>query len=842
MTDPSFLPFVTRPGRYLGCEYQSAPIKTTADLLHWALVFPDLYEIGMSHQGLQILYHLLNSCDRVQAERCYCPAPDAEAVMREQGAALTTLESGRPLSSCDLVGITLPHELCYTNILTILDRAGLPFLAAERVEGQPIVIGGGPCAFNPEPVAELFDAILLGDGEEAVIDIAALVLNLKTAGAGRSEIIEALADIDGVYLPHRYRPIYDESGRLTGIEHRPDVPARVRRRILATLDGIDHLIKPLVPNAKIVHDRLGIEVARGCTRGCRFCQAGMTYRPVRERSVEQICALAEAGITNSGFDEIALLSLSTGDYSCLPEVLPRLMNRFSGERVSISMPSMRVGTLGPELMEQIKRVRKTGFTLAPEAGSERLRQAINKGISEDDLLSAAEHAFSLGWNLIKLYFMIGLPGETMTDIDAIAELAQKTALAGKVSGRGRRRVNVSVGTFVPKPHTPFQWDAQLTIEQSRERLERLRAVMARRGLNLKYHDPQQSYLEGVFARGDRRLTRLIIAAWQRGARLDSWSDWFDLGRWQSAADDCAIDLNAYLHARDPGETLPWQHLDAGIDIDFLLRERDNAEQQLYTPDCRYHGCQQCGLCDFKTIQPLVRNRRRLPPDPATLQPPATIAAPPESGCKYLITYSRTGPIRFLGHLELLQVIFRAIRRAGWRPLYSHGFNPSPKISFGPALPVGTESLCEFLLLEHDGPLTDLADQADRLSRVLPPGLEVSSIRPHHGKVPQDIVCSYEIQLPFDLDDAQTRLITNFTQAESFIVQRRRKNNTAPLDLRPLVDALSVTPPRTVLAEIVYQSSRPGCKPLELLAHLLGCDQATLTAGMVRKTSWRPLTV
>jgi radical SAM family uncharacterized protein/radical SAM-linked protein len=840
MTDSSFLPFVTRPGRYLGCEYQSVPAKAATNLLHWALVFPDLYEIGMSHQGLQILYHLLNGLKHVQAERCYCPAPDAEAIMREQNITLTTLESGRPLKACDLIGITLPHELCYTNILTILDRAGLPFYAAERLEGQPIVIGGGPCAFNPEPVAEFFDAILLGDGEEAIVDIAGLVLDLKAAGTGRREIIEALAGIDGVYLPHRYQPTYDETGRIATIEHRPDVPARVRRRILASLDRIDHLTRPLVPNAKIVHDRLGIEVARGCTRGCRFCQAGMTYRPVRERSVEQVCALAEAGITNSGFDEIALLSLSTGDYSCLPEVLPRLMNRFSEERVSISMPSMRVGTLGPELMEQIKRVRKTGFTLAPEAGSERLRRAINKGISEDDLLSSAEHAFRLGWNLIKLYFMIGLPGETMADIDAIAELAQKTAQAGKVSGRGRRRVNVSVGTFVPKPHTPFQWDAQLTIEQGRERLERLRAVMARSGLKLKYHDPQQSYLEGVFARGDRRLTALIIGAWQRGARLDSWSDYFDLGRWQAAASGCAIDLDLYLRARDHVEILPWQHLDAGIDIDFLLRERDHAEQQLYTPDCRYHGCQQCGLCDFKTIQPLVRNRRLSPPDPAALQSPTVAAPPPDSGCKYLICYSRTGPIRYLGHLELLQVIFRAVRRAGLRPLYSHGFNPSPKISFGPALPVGTESLCEFLMLEHDGVLTDLAGQADRLSRALPPGLDVTSILPHQGKVPQDIVCCYEVQLPFDLDDRQLRLITDFTRAENFVVQRRRKNNTTSLDLRPLVKRLSIAPPRTVLAEIVYQSSLPGCKPLELLAHILACDQATLSGGLVRKTSWRPL--
>ncbi|MBE0583572.1 MAG: DUF2344 domain-containing protein, partial [Desulfofustis sp.] len=422
-----------------------------------------------------------------------------------------------------------------------------------------------------------------------------------------------------------------------------------------------------------------------------------------------------------------------------------------------------------------------------------------------------------------------------------AELAKKTAQAGKVSQRGRRRVNVSVGTFVPKPHTPFQWAAQLTIEQSRERLGRLRSAIGRSGLNLKYQDPEQSYLEGVFARGDRRLSGLIITAWRQGARLDSWSDYFNLDRWRTAAAECAIDLDWYLRPRELGETLPWQHLDVGIDSAFLLRELDHAEQQLYTPDCRYHGCQQCGLCDFKTIQPLVRNRHRLPPPDLTDTPaPSSVPPQPENGCKYLISYSRTGPIRYLGHLELLQVIFRAIRRAGLTPLYSQGFNPSPKISFGPALPVGTESLCEFLVLEHHGPLTDLGDLAQRLSDVLPPGLTVTAIQPHAGKVPQDIVCSYEITLPLALEDKDDRLIEAFNRAETFVVERVRKDTVAPLDLRPLVERLIVTSSRTVSADIIYHSGRPGAKPLEVLAHVLGRDRQALTGGLVRKTAWRPL--
>lgn len=840
MTDTAILPFVSRPGRYLGCEYHSITPQTDDDLLHWALVFPDLYEIGMSHQGLHILYHLLNSHPQVQAERSYCPAPDAEELLRAQHRPLTALESGRPLGSFDLLGITLPHELCYTNILTILDLAGLPFRAADRVEAQPLVIGGGACAFNAEPVAELFDAILLGDGEEAIFAISDLVRHHKRAGTARRDLVEALADIPGVYLPHHYQPRYDAAGRLIAIEVQPGKAERVRRRVLPDLDRLDHLMHPLVPNAKIVHDRLGVEIARGCTRGCRFCQAGITYRPVRERSVEQICALAEAGIARSGFDEIALLSLSTGDYSCLPQLLPRLMNRFAEQRVSLSMPSMRVGTLGADLMEQIKRVRKTGFTLAPEAGSERLRRAINKGITEEDLLASVENAFALGWNLIKLYFMIGLPGETLEDVDAIAELARKTGRAGKVSQRGRRRVTVSVGTFVPKPHTPFQWEPQLSIEQSRERIGRLRAALDRSGVQVKYHTPEQSYLEGVFSRGDRRLTELLIAAWRDGARLDSWSDYFHLERWLAAANRCGIDLDAYLRRRSLDEVLPWHHLDTGVDPEFLKRERQAAEEQHYTPDCRYHGCQKCGLCDFKTIRPLVQepHRHTAPPGPATAAP--RTEPDPSRGQLSFITYERIGPICFLGHLEFMQAMVRSIRRAGLSPLFSQGFNPTPKLSFGPALPVGTESLCEFLLLEHRDPLTESDSWIERLNQSLPPGVRVTAIRPHRGRLPQSIACSYRIDLPFPLEERDPSLVEAFLAAERFDIDRSRKNKTSRLDLRPLVRELTVIDRQTLTAVIAYHSGQPGCKPLEVLAQVLQRDPQSLLRSRVRKTAWQPL--
>ncbi|RPH42383.1 MAG: TIGR03960 family B12-binding radical SAM protein, partial [Desulfobulbaceae bacterium] len=609
MTDTALLSLVSKPGRYLGHEY-NATVKDWQQVdLHCALIFPDLYEVGMSHQGLQILYHILNSRSNLLAERCYCPDLDVEKLLRTAGQPLTSLESGRPLADFDLLGITLPYELCYTNILTVLDLAGIPLRAADRDGQFPLILGGGSCAMNPEPVADFFDAILLGDGEEAIVEIAEALIMARKERLGWRELLGKLADIEGVYVPSLFRPEYDEEGRILSVIALDAAKQQVKRRVLADLDDIDHLKHPIVPNARIIHDRLGIEVARGCTRGCRFCQAGITYRPVRERSPEKIIELATAGIENSGFEELALLSLSTGDYSCLDRVLPELMNIFADEYVSVAMPSMRVGTLSPAIMDQIKRVRKTGFTLAPEAGSERLRRVINKGITEEDLLSTCRNAFGLGWKVMKFYFMIGLPSETPGDIGEIIDLVRKAKQEGDKGGRGRREINVSVGTFVPKPHTPFQWERQIDIEEGKASITLLKQRLPK-GCNLKWHDPKQSFLEGVFSRGDRRLADLLQTAWGKGARLDGWSDHYNLALWQEAARDIGLDLDAYLRARSEQEILPWQHLHTGVEIDFLRQERARALAETYTPDCRYNDCQGCGLCDFASIQPIVQDRER----------------------------------------------------------------------------------------------------------------------------------------------------------------------------------------------------------------------------------------
>ena len=844
------LPFVTKPGRYLGHEYNAIVKDWNQTLVRCALIFPDLYEIGMSHQGLQILYHILNGQDKVLAERSYCPDRDMEKLLLERNSPLTSLESDHPLADFDILGITLPYELCYSNIVTILSLAGIPLWAKDRDESFPLILGGGSCSMNPEPVADFFDAILLGDGEEALLEITTLVGRIKGDNVSKAELLSQLAAIKGLYIPSFYQPHYSDQGTLSEIRALKDDASHVRRRIVADLSRIDHLKQPLVPNGKIVHDRLGVEIARGCTRGCRFCQAGIIYRPVRERSPEQIMNIASSGLADSGFDELALLSLSTGDYSCIEPLLKQLMDTFASDYISVSMPSMRVGTLTQSVMDQIKRVRKTGFTLAPEAGSERLRRVINKGITEEDLLTTCRDAFALGWKVMKFYFMIGLPTETEEDIDAIAALAMKAKKEGDRDGRGRRQINVGVGTFVPKPHTPFQWERQINIDESRERIRRIKGAMPRSGINLKYHDPEQSFLEGVFSRGDRRLAKLLESAWKGGARLDGWSEHFDLDIWRAAGVECGLPLDTFLRQRDQGEILPWQHLHSGIETAFLQEELAKAHEEAYTPDCRYHGCQQCGLCDFKEIRPIVQGRKakecgeKKADQPTTSPANQTVnessTAGEEGHFKYNVIYSRTGDICFLGHLELLQLVFRALRRAGITTHFSQGFNPSPKISFGLALPVGTESLAEYFIMDLPAPLKSAEDSAVLLNSQLPPGLTVQSVALHSGKVPQNLQSSYTVTCPRPLSVEEISRIDEFLGREEFPLSRIRKGKKSVFDIRPLVATIVLETATSLRLELLYTSSLPGVKPIEILTHVLKMDIETAATSKVLKTAWHSL--
>ncbi|HEX9079031.1 MAG TPA: TIGR03960 family B12-binding radical SAM protein, partial [Desulfuromonadaceae bacterium] len=607
------------------------------------------------------------------------------------------------------------YELSYTNILNMLRLAGIPLLAAERDNAFPLVIAGGPCAFNPEPLAPFFDAVLLGDGEDAVLEIAEAVRRSRLLNEGKPALLERLATIEGVYIPAFFAPHYKPDGSLAAIEPLMNGYARVRRRFLGDLDSAPYPDEPVVPFMKTVHDRVAVEIARGCTRGCRFCQAGYIYRPLRERSPETILKLVETSLAATGYDEISLLSLSSGDYSCIAPLITELMARHANDRIAVSLPSLRVGTLTEELIEQIRKVRKTGFTLAPEAGSERMRRAINKGITESDLLETAANVYRAGWRLIKLYFMIGLPGETREDVLQIAELARRVKDQAKRAGL-TGDVNVAVSTFVPKAHTPFQWEPQISVAEIRERQHLLRDELKKRKLNFKWHDAPLSFMEGVFARGDRRLAQVLVRAVELGCRFDGWGDHFQAERWRQAFEECGIQPEWYLRRREPDEILPWDHLESGVSRQFLLSERESARAEASTADCRHGSCTACGVCNFRNVTTRLAREAALP---ARQTPPSL----PETQARVRLRFAKTGAMRFLSHLELLTVFTRAVSRGGVPILFSQGFHPHPRFSFATATSVGVESTAEYMdMFVAAG--TTAEDVRERLNGALPEGLRI----------------------------------------------------------------------------------------------------------------------
>jgi radical SAM family uncharacterized protein len=588
---------VSRPARYTGFEWNSVVKDWGRTPLRLALAYPDCYDIGMSNLGLAILYDILNAQPDVLAERVYAPWTDMEAEMRASGTPLFSLETRHPLRDFDVIGFSLGYELTYTNVLNMLDLAGIPVFAADRDDRMPLIIAGGAAALNPEPMADFIDAFVLGEGEQVVLEIAALLREWKRQGAGpRREVLRRLAAIEGVYVPSFYRVDYAGDGTIGAIEPvDPAAPPSVRRRFLERLPPPP--LRPIVPFLQTVHDRAAIEIQRGCVHGCRFCQAGMLYRPRRERPAAEVLQAAEAILSNTGYDELSLLSLSTADHTEIGPIVDGLRQRF-GERLAVALPSLRVDSFSVRLATAAAGPGRHNITFAPEAGSQHLRNVINKQTSDDDLLTAAETAFSHGWTNVKLYFMLGLPTETMGDVQGIADLAEAAKEAGRRVHAGRTQVRVSTSNFIPKPHTPFQWAPQMTAEELNARHEHLRRSLKRKGIAFSWEDPRQSLLEAVLSRGDRRLGRVVYRAWRAGARFDAWNDLADWSRWQSALAEEGLTASFYAHReRDPFETLPWAHIDVGVTQAFLRGEWRRSHSGETTSDCHEAGCNVCGLQD-----------------------------------------------------------------------------------------------------------------------------------------------------------------------------------------------------------------------------------------------------
>ncbi len=595
----SLLARVSKPARYAGGEWNSVTKSWDATNVRIALAFPDAYDIGMSNMGLGILYDLLNKVDDVVCERVFAPWEDMEAEMRREDVPLWSLETRANVRDYDVLGFTLQYEMTYTNVLNMLDLAGIPVWARERSDEHPIVIAGGSGAFNPEPLSPFIDAFFLGEGEDAVIELAGHVREWKRAGTPRHQRLRQLLAMPGVYVPAFYEPRYDGDGHFAALEPIvPEAPARITRRIVEKLPPA--LVKPIVPFLQTVHDRAAVEIQRGCTQGCRFCQAGMIYRPTRERSPEEVVQAARELMRNTGYDELSLLSLSTTDHSQIVPMVNQLTSTF--EDLKVGIPSTRVDSFSVDVANAVAKGKKHTLTLAPEAGSQRLRNAINKLVSEDDLLGAAENAFERGWTGIKMYFMVGLPTETMDDVAGIVEMGKKVKAIGKKHVGGRARVRVSTSNLVPKPHTPFQWARQDTDEELQPKHFLLKDGCRSAGVEFSWNNPTDSFVECVLSRGDRRVGNAIYEAWRRGAKFDAWGEYFRAGRWQEAFTAAGVDANWIAHREwDTREPLPWDHVDCGVTKSYLRGQWRDVHSVKTVPDCHHGSCNVCGMQNFDAL-------------------------------------------------------------------------------------------------------------------------------------------------------------------------------------------------------------------------------------------------
>ncbi len=851
----NLLPFVMKPGRYVGNELNSTR-KDHEGRLKVALAFPDVYEIGMSYHGLAILYHLLNEQPDWVAERIFAPWVDAEEVMRRENIPLFSLESHTPLREFDVLGFSLAYELNYANVLNMLDLAGIPVWSSERNEQHPLIIAGGPCTMNPEPVADFFDLFAIGDAEEMAGEILNVIQSSKTNISNRRELLIALSKIPGVYVPQFYDVEYDQTGQFKAmVPQLEDAPETIKVRTVPRLKSEYYPSLPLVPFLETTHDRLTIEIMRGCPKRCRFCAATAAYQPKRERPLEDIVKQAEEGIANSGWDEISLLSLSTTDYSKLPELAKILSQSLSSRRVSISLPSLRPGTFSLELAGFLTRVKKAGLTFAPEAGTARLRDAVGKRLNEEELLRTARIAFSSGWNLIKLYFMIGLPTEEEDDLKGIATLLKKVLGVGKDIS-GRYNLNVTISPFTPKPHTPFQWERMESIESLQQKIHYLKSSLRRGNVHLKFRDPQVSYLEGILGRGDRRACSVIHSAWKKGAKLDGWSEHFNYQLWKEAFAEQGLSMDSWAQERNPDAPLPWDHVDKGIRKESLKKERsrayasqeDSSAEEMSLPSISHESISseaKLRMSDFapadklqeavstpaESAQPSVsygRRRKKRPSSPAV-----SVAR-----SRVRLRWSKSEGVRFTSHLDVGRTFERAIRRSGIPIAYSEGFHPHQKVAFGPPLPLGYCSDAEYLDVQLSEPFTSVFLQ--KLNQTLPSGFKFLEGRPILGKSDSLSfiinLAVYEVWLDVSPEQVE-RSIESIISRSELPVTRTSKEQVKEIDIRRHVRSLEGQPSNdgTLLKMQLGLGTGGYARPEEILLHGFEMEPKTVAGLLIKRT-------
>ena len=802
------LPLVSRPARYLGNEINSIHKDHNKVALKVALAFPDTYEVGMSHLGLKILYHILNDQDNILAERVYAPWIDAQGIMKKENIPLFSLESHTPLKSFDLIGFSLQYELTYTNILSMLDLAGIPLKSEERKGAFPLIIAGGPGAYNPEPLADFIDCFVIGEGEEMILEIARVLIDHKKEEGSKEELLIKLAGLSGVYIPSLYEVSYYPDGIYKAVKPvRSGIPERIKRRVASNLNEVYYPTKFILPFLSIVHDRIVLEIRRGCGRGCRFCQAGIIYRPPRERSINSLLSLAAEAVQATGYEEISLSSLNVGDYCQLEELILSLKGRLAPFRISLSLPSSRVDTFPLPLAGELK---KGSVTLAPEAAREPLREVINKLWKREEFLKTVERIASFRRPL-KLYFMLGLPGEKEEDVQAIVELIKE------VKRRHPSRVSLSLAPFVPKPHTPFQWRGQLELSELKEKLSYLKRSIPRR-IEVRAHNPEASLLEAVFSRGDRRLSEVLLRAYKKGCKFDGWREAFKFPLWQEAFMECGIDPSFYAtRKRDYEELLPWDHIAIGVSKEFLIKEDKKASQKMTnqrtgkmekvsrwesekvrTRETEKRGDRETGKVSGKQTVEVIEqlsNRTIKTDSRADGQTGKTITYPLRSKQKIRIKFSKGEEIKYISHLDMVRVFTRTMRRAKIPVAITCGFVPREKISFSPPLSLGLTSQSEYADIEFSDFINPEKLKV-RLNEELPSGLrvkEAESIPLKSKSLMATFDCAeYEVKVPSDKIQDTRYKIQEFLKQREIIIKRETKKGIKEINIRPLILKLELS--------------------------------------------------